>query len=536
VAAFIRIKHADLYSYSPDEINHIEMAKGHSLSEVLRFSLTETHPPLGNVLRHYWIMISDTPEFMRSLSLLFGLALIPLYYLIGTHLGGRWAGLSSATLAAFSSGSIIQSYVVRNYSIFLFLLSLGVYVYLLWRENRRFSLLLAYICLGCLAVLTHFSGLFAIFCIAATESLCLLYARAPWRTLVQWIIANLCIASVGLAVMHIWQPLLSYTRLEMSRLMHDLYVMQGPLYPLLAIDYLFFYRTDAFYSVLLFTLVMASIGISAWRIPAIRFYALLAGVSLLLGWGLAISEIYPAGGNRYSLWLLPFLVPSVACGLGFLLQRFKPLLPNWAIGTMLFLCATATYDEQARFDDKYEYMIHPKELSDFKNYLKALDASHLIIAGRSDAFLINYPNEQNLYRFYTMPRNDEQGNFTEGMLTALLPFSHAQLLFKPYAYHYTAEDLIAIVADANAKKLLEGINTLVFTSTRWSRKTTLDLVLCANLDKTVLTFPKEWKDHSLTKQELFDYDFPIVLEISKQDFLNELAARNGKARSCLVAN
>src|SRR5437879_3017025 len=75
IAAYIRVGGAGIYHYHVDELMHIKIAEGDTLKQVLQFSLFETHPPLGHILRHYWLKVSEETWFVRSLSLIFGIAL-----------------------------------------------------------------------------------------------------------------------------------------------------------------------------------------------------------------------------------------------------------------------------------------------------------------------------------------------------------------------------------------------------------------------------------------------------------------------------
>ncbi|MEI7668819.1 MAG: glycosyltransferase family 39 protein, partial [Pseudomonadota bacterium] len=156
VGIYIRINDSSHYSYSGDEAIHLGMAKASSIYEALKFSLNETHPPLGNIIRYYWLKISDEIWFSRSLSLIFGVAFIPLYYFIGKEYKDKLTGLLSATLITFSYGCILQSYIVRNYTILVFFLSFSLYFYLIWRKNNKNYALAGYLIAGILASLTHF--------------------------------------------------------------------------------------------------------------------------------------------------------------------------------------------------------------------------------------------------------------------------------------------------------------------------------------------------------------------------------------------
>ncbi len=108
VAIYIRVHGVSSYHYSEDEALHIGIAQANSLDNMMKFSMYEAHPPLGHILRYFWMTLSDNIGFVRSLSLLFGMATIPLYYLIGKRLEGELAGMCCAALAAFGYGMVIQ--------------------------------------------------------------------------------------------------------------------------------------------------------------------------------------------------------------------------------------------------------------------------------------------------------------------------------------------------------------------------------------------------------------------------------------------
>ena len=168
VAIYVRINGADTYYYHVDELMHINIAKGETLKETMQFSLLETHPPLGHIVRHYWQEISGEMWFSRSLSLVFGIVMIPLYFAIGKKLNGELTGMCAAALVAFSNACVVQSYVVRNYSMFTVFLSAAFYCYLLWRDKKKnMKLLASYGMFALLACLTHFSGIFAVFLFCA---------------------------------------------------------------------------------------------------------------------------------------------------------------------------------------------------------------------------------------------------------------------------------------------------------------------------------------------------------------------------------
>lgn len=529
LAAWMRVHNAGEYHVSPDEINHIEMAQGHSAAEVLHRSLFETHPPLGHLIRHYWMMLSDSPGFLRTMALVFGLMLIPLYYRIGAHLSGPWAGICTAALVAFSHGCIIQSYVVRNYTMLLFFLSSALYCYLLWRDSPAPRRLLLYAVFGTLAICTHFCAVFGLGCMGAVETVSLLRNAERRRQLLPWLFTHAALGVVAYLLLREWSPLLDFTRAQVQ-------AITGPtrnwFYPVFAMNYLFVYRASVPYVFVLCAFVTYGLCILALAQPSKRHAVTLAVVAVLAASALVISRKYLAGMNRNSLWLLPFLAPPLGCALAMLCEKLRKDLPDALIAYMLLMLGYLSYESATRFRDVDEYMMTQTEWSDYSHYLGSLDESHLIISSRSDAFLIAYPAAQNLYDFYAPPKNDARGAFIPAKFTSLLPYRQAELLFKPYYFNYSPQDLVAIIQEAQDQGLLADIDTLVFPATLWSNNATRKLMLCETLDRTVIAFPPLPKGQKLTSDAI-DKLHALVLIVPKRTFMEQLVSPTGRGRPCL---
>lgn len=106
------------YYYNPDELIHLNIAKGDSLASVWQYWRNETHPPLGHFIRYFWMMLGNAEEisFQRHLSIIFGLGCIPLMYLFGKELYDRRVGILSAIILTYAHHAIMSSAVVRNYT------------------------------------------------------------------------------------------------------------------------------------------------------------------------------------------------------------------------------------------------------------------------------------------------------------------------------------------------------------------------------------------------------------------------------------
>lgn len=104
-----------------------------SLGQMLQWIVKiDQHPPLYYLLLHGWIARSgDTAYYVRLLSVLFGVATIPVIYLIGKRLSGPVVGLAAAVLLAFSPFHIRFAQEARMYT--LLALNTAVALYALTR-------------------------------------------------------------------------------------------------------------------------------------------------------------------------------------------------------------------------------------------------------------------------------------------------------------------------------------------------------------------------------------------------------------------
>ena len=135
----------------------------------------ETTPPLYFVLIWGWAKVFGTGAVaLRSVSMLAGIALVPLAYLAARDLFSRRSGLLAAALIAVNPFMIWYSQQARTYML-LATLSTAAFVFFIraWREPRARNLIW-WAGFSALALMTHFFAGFAI----APEALLLLWR---WR-------------------------------------------------------------------------------------------------------------------------------------------------------------------------------------------------------------------------------------------------------------------------------------------------------------------------------------------------------------------
>jgi 4-amino-4-deoxy-L-arabinose transferase-like glycosyltransferase len=529
VAAYIRIHGTSIYYYHADELMHVKIAEGTTLKQVMQFSFYETHPPLGHIIRHYWQKISDTIWFARCLSLVFGLALIPLYYQIGKKLNGELTGICAAILITFSRGCIIQSYVVRNYTIFLFFLSVCFYVYLLWRDDRKNNGLLAlYGLFALLACLTHFAAILTLVPITIFEIICI------WRdknisldSHIKWVALHAILAVLAVITFFLWNssitPVHSIASGAMASLKPYEMLFLAGFYPFHLLGYILPEQNFIFLLILFAPLTIVKMHKNLGQ-----FFALAIGV-LFFAIILFVTKIYPFAGNRHGIWLLPFLIPLAASimanAVEYLWGRLK-CFPRYQYALSIYLIFFVTlvfYNPAERFSDSTEYRLKESQWKEIQAYLNHLGKSDLLISGRTDAIMLS-PSQENIYTYL----GDNPFSITSS--AAIIPYYNTHLLFNNrYTMRiYENASLVKILEEANAKGQLDNYENFVFVNTYMASDPMLRLIKCDSLNKKIVSF-------SETTSDIAGYN-AIFLIVKKQDFFMQIISPAGQARQCLFSN
>jgi mannosyltransferase len=180
VAAAVRFWSLGLQSYHHDEvITTIRVVPG-SFGEMLhQVKASESNPPLYYVLAWGWAKAFGTGELgLRSLSALFGVAVVPVGYLIGRELASRRAGLTLAALLAVNPMLIWYSQEARSYTLLVFFGALSLLFFVRALERRRGVDLALWALASALALCSHYFAVFAI----GIEAVWLLVAlRSRWQ-------------------------------------------------------------------------------------------------------------------------------------------------------------------------------------------------------------------------------------------------------------------------------------------------------------------------------------------------------------------
>ena len=145
------------------------------------------HPPLYYLLAWPWSRLFGTGEVgLRSLSAVFGTAMVPVAYRVGAALASRRVGIILAALVAFSPFMVWYSQEARPYTLLALAAALSFLALVHALEDPRTRWLIAWLVFSALAMATHYYA--ALF--VAVEALVLLVAHRSRRA---------ALAAVGVA-------------------------------------------------------------------------------------------------------------------------------------------------------------------------------------------------------------------------------------------------------------------------------------------------------------------------------------------------
>ena len=124
-----------------------------SIYSIIFDRVGDFHPPLSYIVFHLWLLLGDSEIWLRSLSVIFGVATVYLVFKIADRLFNKKVALFSALLLAVAPYHVYYSQEVRMYSMTTFLASLSMYYFIV---QKRFGYIVSTVAL----VLTHYMGFF----------------------------------------------------------------------------------------------------------------------------------------------------------------------------------------------------------------------------------------------------------------------------------------------------------------------------------------------------------------------------------------
>jgi xanthosine utilization system XapX-like protein len=164
LGAAMRFASLGLQSFHHDEVITVARVLPGSFSHMLaEVKHSESNPPLYYAMAWGWAKAFGTSEFgIRSLSALFGLATIPIAYLVGAELSSRRAGLIAAALVAVNPMLIWYSQEARSYALLVFFCAVSLLFFARALRTRKGADLALWSLSSALALCSHYFAVFAV--------------------------------------------------------------------------------------------------------------------------------------------------------------------------------------------------------------------------------------------------------------------------------------------------------------------------------------------------------------------------------------
>src|SRR3974377_728910 len=173
LGAWLRLRGLQAKSFWLDEIPSIVIARMPGVSFWRHLWTEEGNMALYYVMLRPWLQIHLGEATVRLLSVLPGIAGIPVMYLLGRRLFGRGAGLLAALLLAISPCAVVYSQEARGYSWLLLGTLVSTYLFARLIERPTYAMAFAYALAAGVTFYFHYFGLL----VPLAQAVALLAAR-----------------------------------------------------------------------------------------------------------------------------------------------------------------------------------------------------------------------------------------------------------------------------------------------------------------------------------------------------------------------
>ena len=145
---------------------------------------TETHPPLYHAMLHLWVTLAGQSLFaLRFFSVLPGILLVALLFLLGRRMLGASGGFLASGLCAVSSFAVYYSQETRMYSWATLFCALSMYADVRWQSTRERRWEVLFLGAMLAAIFTHY---YSFFLLLAQNLFRLLQRREDPRSWPNW--------------------------------------------------------------------------------------------------------------------------------------------------------------------------------------------------------------------------------------------------------------------------------------------------------------------------------------------------------------
>ena len=317
VALLSRLIHLQQKSFWLDEWYSIGVARLNWPTFVRLIANREANMVLYYALLRFWTRFGESEVFIMLLSVLFGLAALPIVWAIGDRLLGRRVGLIAASLLAINAFHIKYSQEVRGYSLLVLLAALSMFLFVRGIEQPSRKTWIMYALVTTLTIYSHLFGVFLL----PSHWMSLLFLprqKVPWKGLVASSSAvGFFALPLGAFVLALGGGAISWVQKPTAESVGVLFysLAGGGGLPFLALAYFVLCASAC----LIFLKVWRSAGRSA---EAWRFAVVLTSLLVPPALALAFSFIKPMLVARFLIICQPALVLLAAVGLSEIRSRW----------------------------------------------------------------------------------------------------------------------------------------------------------------------------------------------------------------------
>ena len=366
---FIRIYGLSEWAFTPDDVMHLSYGATSTGGATFKAALAHNiHSPGFFIILHYMEKISHNEFFLRCISLVPGIALIPSFYALGNIYKGRAAGLFMAFIATFSVELIVVSEVIRQYSLLLVLESWALYALLRYDKTEKFRYLIGYGLLSFMALHVHYtSAIFTMVC-GIVWFFTLAFKEGKKRDMAWWVLIH-----IGLLAMLLIVVILKYQnnsiQVDMKVILNE-YTQRGfstksdvviaNIMSLIFLNHHPFNREISLLFLVPLTIVGYALLIQKkeYRIIGLIVGAFTINIILLL------VKLYPLEGEgRHCLYLVPLLLLPPASAVQYGIHYFNEyskhhpiskIKKEWLISLPIvcfigFICYGVVYDNEKSY-------------------------------------------------------------------------------------------------------------------------------------------------------------------------------------------
>ena len=362
---FLRLYGLDFQSLWSDEGFQYYIATQNSIGKLFQQALS-FHPPLSFIVNHLFLRLGYTDFLLRLPSALFGIASLPILYVLGRELTSKKAAVFAVFVLAFSPFHIWYSQEARMYSQLLFLSLLSSVLLLQALRRGEMSWWIYYALANAAGTYTH---IFMALALAAQFLWVALYYRRhllpiivvgfavallflPWVLLLPWVtgfVHNVSAHGLVLGLASDGRARFSWPAVPYTLFVYAAGFSLGPSVAELHADKSVHFILTFLPSItVVMSVSVVLLGIGIWAVN--KCFGARAAVFCLLGLfipllGTALYSLTPRGGFnvRYTVTAFPYFCVLVGTALAFLIRASK-MFGVVAIVTLIGISAASLYN------------------------------------------------------------------------------------------------------------------------------------------------------------------------------------------------